>query len=199
MVPRIYRYVLVSDDGVAPCTDNGLLTLATCKPIIRRKARPGDWVVGYNPSSKGADLVVWAGRIKEKMDHIAYEEKYRGRKDAAYRVGGNGKAERVYDYHMDDRDMVKDLSAGVLIFDKGATWYFGLEPRQAPAELASLVPYKQRGHLVHKNRKHGDLALLQNWLSEISSPGIHALPRDFGDDGCRSNCGTEKRTKRNTC
>ena len=38
---RFYRYVLVSDDGVAPCVDNNLLTLATCKPLIRRTARVG--------------------------------------------------------------------------------------------------------------------------------------------------------------
>ncbi|MBL9067716.1 MAG: hypothetical protein JNN10_15630 [Sphingopyxis sp.] len=190
---------MVSDDGVAPCTDDDLLTLATCKPVIRRKARVGDWVVGYNPSSIGSNLVVWAGRVHEKMDPIAYEKEYRGRKDAAYRTSSNGKPERVYDYHMDDRDMAKDLSADVLIFDRAATWYFGAEPCEPHRELTRLAPLKQRGHLVHKNSKPGDPALLQRWLNEVSRPGIHAPPRDLGKNECHSACDVNKRINRKAC
>ncbi len=42
----IYSYVLRYDDGVAPNPFFGFCTLAVCKPVIRRKAQVGDWIIG---------------------------------------------------------------------------------------------------------------------------------------------------------
>jgi hypothetical protein len=39
---RIFRYILKNDSGMAPCIDNGLVSLATCKPKIRASAQHGD-------------------------------------------------------------------------------------------------------------------------------------------------------------
>lgn len=39
-------YVVARDFGFAPNPFHGVCTLATCKPRIRRTAKPGDWVVG---------------------------------------------------------------------------------------------------------------------------------------------------------
>lgn len=49
---RTYVYKLTVDDGVAPCVPPAegnlpaLLTLAVCKPAIRRTAKPGDRILG---------------------------------------------------------------------------------------------------------------------------------------------------------
>lgn len=43
---NLYSYVLRYDDGFAPNPFHNALTLATCKPVIRRKAQPGDYVIG---------------------------------------------------------------------------------------------------------------------------------------------------------
>lgn len=43
---KIYSYVLPYDFGVAPNPFWGLCTLTVCKPIIRKNAEVGDWVVG---------------------------------------------------------------------------------------------------------------------------------------------------------
>ena len=40
-------YKLTHDSGFAPNPFHGFLTLATCKPTIRRCRRSGDWVVGF--------------------------------------------------------------------------------------------------------------------------------------------------------
>ncbi len=48
---RIYAYILKVDSGFAPNPFHGWCTLACCKPAIRRKARPGDWIVGRLPSA----------------------------------------------------------------------------------------------------------------------------------------------------
>ncbi len=47
---RFYRYVLAHDNGTAPCPQNGLLTLATCKPAIRKTASAGDLIAAFAPA-----------------------------------------------------------------------------------------------------------------------------------------------------
>jgi hypothetical protein len=43
---KLYSYVVARDFGFAPNPFFGFCTLATCKPMIRKKATRGDWVVG---------------------------------------------------------------------------------------------------------------------------------------------------------
>lgn len=44
--PTIFTYVLRYDNGAAPNPFWGVCTLVICKPIIRRCAKVGDWVIG---------------------------------------------------------------------------------------------------------------------------------------------------------
>ena len=50
-MPKTYYYKLTIDNGGAPCVQDHLLSLAICKPTIRRCAQPGDWVVGFGANS----------------------------------------------------------------------------------------------------------------------------------------------------
>ncbi len=94
---RTYLYKLTSDRGGAPCAPPGsppLLTLAICKPAVRRTARPGDRILGltsrvleqrdgYPPLS-----VIYAGVVTEVLDATAYyapDSPYRDRPDCIYR------------------------------------------------------------------------------------------------------------------
>ncbi len=43
---KIYSYVLRHDDGAAPNPFWGTCTLTICKPVIRRNAQIGDWIIG---------------------------------------------------------------------------------------------------------------------------------------------------------
>ena len=53
---RAYSYVVAIDlvapcgtTGMAPCVKDGLLSLALCKPNIRKSAKVGDVIIGYLP------------------------------------------------------------------------------------------------------------------------------------------------------
>ena len=174
---RILRYILQTDTGMAPCVDDGLVTLATCKPRIRTSAKRGEWVVGCRPSPAPRGLVVWAGRVAHKTEVGDYERQYRGRGDAVYRSQPGGGFKRLRpDYHDDEDAFRKDTTAPVLIFDRDATWYFGHEPHLLPEHLMHLAA-GGRGHLV-RHVKEGDAAALQGWLASIAPPGIHGHPRD---------------------
>ena len=57
---HLYCYKMTWDTEFAPNPYCGFLTLATCKPTIRRCAMIGDWVSG------------WAARIVHDNDRVAY-------------------------------------------------------------------------------------------------------------------------------
>ncbi len=46
-VQRLFTYLMTHDSGFAPNPFQGVLTLATCKPGIRRTKNPGDWIAGF--------------------------------------------------------------------------------------------------------------------------------------------------------
>lgn len=47
----LYCYKMTDDTGFAPNPYNGVLTLATCKPTIRRCAKVGCWISGWTAVS----------------------------------------------------------------------------------------------------------------------------------------------------
>jgi hypothetical protein len=54
-MPRQYLYKLTVDNGGAPCVQDGLLSLAICKPMIRSTARINDWLFGFAGKSLHPD------------------------------------------------------------------------------------------------------------------------------------------------
>src|SRR3954468_10712834 len=188
----LYRYVHVSDDGMAPASTGGLVSLATCKPVIRRCAGPGDWVLGFYPSPAPQDLLGWAGRVARILDHGDYEVSFRGRPDAVYRRNADGMMTRLRDdYHPNPDDAAKDLSAPVLLFDPQATWYFGEDPQMLPAPLMHLAARGQ-GHRVNP-RVAGDEEQLLRWLRGTARPGVHGRPRHSSDIASCAPCGGARR------
>lgn len=145
---RIFRYILVHDHGIAPCPANGLITLATCKPSIRRTAAVGDWVLGFRPGSMHRGLLLWGGRVEQIMPHGKYERVHRGRPDALYCEQPDGEYGRIDPtYHPTNAEMDRDLSGPVLIFDPTSSVYLDGQPLQLPEDLAHLAA-AGRGHRV---------------------------------------------------
>src|ERR1700710_872870 len=97
---RTYLYKLTSDRGGAPCAPpplagaDPLLSLAICKPAVRRTAQPGDRILGltsrileqrdgYPPIG-----VIYAAVVTDVLDATAYygpASPFRGRPDCIYR------------------------------------------------------------------------------------------------------------------
>lgn len=182
---RIYRYILTHDHGVAPCPAGGRITLATCKPVIRRTASPGDWVLGFRPGSLERGLLLWAGRVERVMEHGDYEREYRGRPDAVYReVEGGGFERLLPDYHPSQKELNRDTSAPVLLFDPAVSVYLNGQPRPLPQDLAHLAA-AGRGHRTGGTLP-GDVARLEAWLSSLEKlPPADAVVAARGS-GCGS-------------
>lgn len=163
---RIYRYILTHDSGMAPCPENALISLATCKPVIRRVARKGDWVLGFRPGSLFRGLVLWAGKVEKSMSHGEYQRAHPTRSDAVYRMTANGHYERlIEDYHPTQSEMNRDTGAPVLLFARLHSYYFNGIPRPLPEDLAHLAA-AGRGHRV--TQATPDLvSRLEVWLSGL--------------------------------
>jgi hypothetical protein len=154
---RLFRYILASDTGMAPCIDHGLVTLATCP----------------RPHPRG--LLVYAGRVGRILDVAAYERTHRGRSDAVYRESADGTSARFRpDYHARPDEIRKDLSGPVLIFDKTATWYFGDRPRALPEDLSYLAA-AGRSYRVN-GASADDIVAFEVWLRANAAPGIIGHP-----------------------
>lgn len=65
---RVFSYIVVHDTGFSPNPFHGLLTLACCKPLIRKTANIGDIIVGLSSRS---ERIVYATQVAEV---IAFEE-----------------------------------------------------------------------------------------------------------------------------
>jgi hypothetical protein len=72
-VLRLYSYVIARDFGFAPNPFYGFCTLATCKPIIRKAASTGDWIVGTGSMHYGLHArLVFAMRVTEAATFDSY-------------------------------------------------------------------------------------------------------------------------------
>jgi len=162
---RLYVYKVRYDDGTAPCVENGLLSLALCKPAIRSTAQVGDTLVGFAAKTMCADQrLVYAAVVTRKLDDGAY---YRGtagrnRRDCVY-AWRNGtfqlRRDAVIAIGVDE--MANDLGeppaykhAQVLLSDNYR--YFAetrpADYRAAYPALARMIDQLGQGHRVH----HGD-------------------------------------------
>ena len=178
MARRIFRYILRYDSGMAPCVDNKLVTLATCKPQIRRSAKQGDWVAGFLPRPHERGWLAFAGRVAEVVPVGEYEKRFAGRRrDAIYRQNADGSFKRLLpEYHDNPKDFAKDVSAPVLLFDKRSTWYFGDRPRYLPKELVHMAA-AGRAYRVN-GAGEPEIARLERWLRGKEKSGQHGIPRN---------------------
>jgi len=75
--------VIARDYGFAPNPFYGYCTLAACKPVIRRVASVGDWIVGTGGSSRGLrDRLIYAMRVTEAITFDEYwsDERFRDKR-----------------------------------------------------------------------------------------------------------------------
>jgi hypothetical protein len=172
---RIWRYALVTDNGMAPCLEKGILSLCLCKPTIRKSGRIGEWVVGFVPKriNDGRVHVAWAGRIAEIFPMGDYEKQFPGRQDAIYKLTERGWVFLRDDYH--ERSRSRDIDGkNALIFDP--FWYWGDAGIAAPDEISNLA-YYYVGQTT-KNSSPERIEHLEAWLRSVAEPGVHGKPRD---------------------
>lgn len=206
---RLFSYCLRYDDGAAPNPFWELCTLAICKPVIRRVAKIGDWVIGLgstqSPIGNIADCVVYAMKVTDKMTLQKYDEFCRFHSPHKipkwdseifkYRVG-----DCIYDYSQGEppvlRPGVHDISnkkgdlGGVNVLISQHFYYFGEKAVHLPASLTPIV-HKNQGHKSTANHPYVDEFV--TWIESLRyTPNqVHGEPqlkKEFILEGDISNC-----------
>src|SRR6266699_3508357 len=88
--PEIYVYKMTGDNGGAPCVAGNLLSLAICKPKIRRTAGKESLVFGFG-GKRFEERLIYIAQVTAKLEGDAYyrQREYAKRPDCIYRVENN--------------------------------------------------------------------------------------------------------------
>lgn len=89
MQTKIYFYKMIVDNGGAPCVQDGLLSLAICKPQIRSTIDTNDFIIGFGSNVLDNKLIYIAKITDKLLDGEYYkQEKYFYRDDCLYSFDG---------------------------------------------------------------------------------------------------------------
>ena len=186
--PNLYSYVITHDDGFAPNPFHGYLTLACCKPVIRRVAKVGDYVVA-NASLAGRKKprLVYMMRITDKM---TFDEYYRDPRfqakipkrdgtmieqlgDNIYFLNAAGQYRQIDDaaHHCEDGDMKRDLGGKyVLISDDFIYW--GGSDQPPPPHLDQARP----DTIIKRGQGHSSRSFTESFKRDVFS-WFNSFPR----------------------
>lgn len=203
--PLLYSYKMTNDTGFAPNPFGSTLTLATCKPGMRRVRQPGEWIAGFTSEQLvklgvGNERLIYLMRVGEKLTFEQYFHDKRFRKkqpvmrsrDPWRHVGDNiyqplkaGAVKRNEfrllrnPYHSADHAQT-DLS-GVFVLVADEFYYFGNKAITLPDALRPEVP---QGPARYGIACSPDRAVkLVHYIQNKYEPGIHGYPFMSSDDG----------------
>lgn len=97
---KIFSYVVARDFGFAPNPFYGLCTLATCKPLIRKAANPGDLIIGTAASPRSNEIVFFM----EVNETLTFNEYWNDHRFSAKKANFSGSTKKAYGdniYHTD--------------------------------------------------------------------------------------------------
>ena len=199
----LFSYIVAVDAGFAPNPFHGYCTLACCKPVVRRVARVGDWVIGLSRKVQGNKLI-FAMRIEEKL---SFEQYWRDRRfakkrpkmaskqviprrgDNIYKPIGNGEFKQLWSGHSEENGSEKpnlkahDLGGKFVLISKRFT-YFGQEGIALPDGLEGCIA--GRGHRRIRYDDDDDLWNGLRAFLDALPGGVRGKPRVWpADDGSR--------------
>jgi hypothetical protein len=160
----IYVYKMVADNGGAPCVFRGLLSLALCKPKIRKGAGEGALVFGFGGKKKNyGERLIYVAEVtsKPKTGDYYLKRQFATRPDCIYRkVDGKVQRKASAQYHNQSDERQRDVGmrlekAYVLLSDRFR--YFGkqgtAEYKKSFKAIKAVIESLTRGHRVNHSPK----------------------------------------------
>lgn len=193
----LFSYVITRDYGFAPNPFGKYCTLATCKPLIRKTARVGDWIIGTGSNSKKykmGDRLIYAMRVDEKLSYSEYwnDSRFQYKKPVMngskkQKYGDNiyyfdqllNKLVQVNSHHSLEHGITnsinynRDISGKYVLISK-YFWYFGEAAPRIPEELIGDIVKNGIGYkkIVNQNI----INCFTTWLSKNFEMGYRGMP-----------------------
>mgnify|MGYP005847603867 CR=1 FL=1 len=194
MRARLFSYKLANDSGFAPNPFHGFLTLANCKPQIRRSKKIGDWIAGFtskqlNNDAVGEEKLIYLMKVTNKIDYNEYwnNPKYSCKKpntefennigiagDNIYKPDGFNRFLQIENKNHGKDAITHDLGGQYVLISE-EFYYFGESPIEIPSEFRPSIP---KGQSSQGNRTH-DNFLAESFIHFIQSnysEGINNMP-----------------------
>lgn len=211
---RAYIYVVDRDFGFAPNPFHGFLTLATCKPRIRRRAELNDWVIGMGGARlRATGRCVFAARV---TGHKTFNEYWadpacRDKKpvrngsrrmmvgDNIYHFDAAGRRWRQANSHhsyadgsVNAHNVRIDTQADRVLLSRHF-FYFGQDAPAVPGRLLTAIGYRNgRGYRVYPLPMCAELIA---WLEMTFAPLLNRVvadPFDFENSEKRYSAGNNR-------
>jgi len=186
---KIYFYKLTVDAGAAPCIKNGILSLAICKPMLRKTAVAGDLIFGFAANSLHRDnRLIYLARVTRALRNGEYfrSSRYTKRGDCIYRFRSGEFVWRKGARYHGPNDLVHDLGAfpeypraNVLLSTDFR--YFGLagsdKYKSKFPRVRDAVESLGRGQRVwHGPALRSDLLAMADWLWRTTRSKVAGRP-----------------------
>lgn len=160
---RCFSYIVARDYGFAPNPFHGIMTLATCKPKIRRTAEVGDYILGH-ATKKFSHRIIFMMKVTEVTTFDKYwnDERFQNKKPVM-----NGSLVAMYGdniYHHENSvwkqadshhsldngapnplNIQKDTSTTDRVLISDDFIYLGMSMTSLPKELRGYIQ-KTQGH-----------------------------------------------------
>jgi Nucleotide modification associated domain 2 len=196
---KLSAYIVRVDAGFAPNPFGRYCTLACCKPVVRRKAQPGDIIVGTGSARYGlTGHVIYAMRVQETIPYQRYWE----RPEFAYKIPSNETPESACGDNIwhkdssggwqvvpgalhDSKHKERDTS-GECVLISTEFFYLGRKAIEIPPELSGILARTQG----HRNTTETEIIeRFWRWLTEeCRESGRLGHPCDFDVSGCKIQC-----------
>lgn len=209
-------YVVARDFGFAPNPFHGVCTLATCKPLIRRKAQIGDWVIGMGGARlKAVGRCVFAMKITDTMSFDKFWANPEFRAKRPVRNGSRKMMVRDNIYHHNEAtskweqadshhsrpdgtpdlaNQERDTSADRVIISQHFL-YFGSCAPLVPAAILNAIGFRNgQGHRLYDDNRCRDLL---GWLKKSFHRDFNRIlgdPYDFSHSNARYSVHNDKVT-----
>jgi len=185
---NIYFYKLTADNGGAPCVRYGLLSLAICKPMIRKTGKEGDLIFGFAANSLHRDnRLLYVARVTEKLCDGDYykDSRYVRRRDCVYRPSGTRYVWKKNSAYHGPESVSHDLGqhpdyprANVLL--SGDFRYFGKagtdEYKSRFPRVGRAVERLGRGARVQHEELRRELMEMAEWLWRTTKRKVIGQP-----------------------
>jgi len=175
-MPKLFSYCIPFDNGSAPNPFWGVCTINICKPVIRRNAEIGDWIVGTGSTQFGFEnKVIYAMEVTQILsmkEYGSYCKTELPKKIPNWR--GNSYKDRVgdciYDFSFEPIKLLKSVHneenrhrdlGGQFTLLSDHFYYFGDKPEPLPENLLKIV---------HQGQGHKSIAIQEylydfiNWI-----------------------------------
>jgi hypothetical protein len=161
---------------MAPCDQDGVLSLAVCKVGIRKTAKVGDWLLGTLPKDVHSEpgLLYYVAKIGDIQTREEYYSSPEERRDKIYRVETDGslvhKGEIRFHNRIDKENLQRKDSAGTVLLSTTYKVFDENNPPDTPPVLQQCLQYWQ-GYKKVQNISKEQMAELWNLVKKDNNCG----------------------------